>query len=272
MHPAGQTERIDVLPVRYAFAGDRDIAVWILDFLLAQSAAPLALLVPDAQRASHAGQLIARCDFLPPERVLRGGEFRTAQGLALLSALDVDYIISIHFPYVYPAEVLQVAREGVLNLHPAYLPYNRGWHTPSWAILEETPIGATLHFMDEGIDTGDIIHQRTLEISPGDTADTLYPRLKAIELEVFREAWPRLATRTAPRTPQLRGAGTAHRRRELYAEAIQRIDLDANMAVGELLRRLRALTTNQVDEAAFYEVDGRRYRVQLRITEEPIAE
>jgi methionyl-tRNA formyltransferase len=68
----------------------------------------------------------------------------------------------------------------VLNLHPV-LPYNKGWNTPSWAILDNTTYGATLHFMTEALDEGDIIHQKKLEIVFADTANTLYQ--KALELE-----------------------------------------------------------------------------------------
>ena len=78
----------------------------------------------------------------------------------MLEQLSLDYIICVHFPYIVPREILSIPKYGVTNLHPAYLPYNLGWHTPSWAILENTPIGATLHYMDECVDTGDIIHQK----------------------------------------------------------------------------------------------------------------
>lgn len=254
---------------RFAFAGDRDIAVWVLEYLLEQGFRPLALLLPDEGRASHAEALARLCPHLPPERIVRGRAFREPAGVALLRELRLDAVVGIHFPYVVPREVLDVPRLGVLNLHPAFLPYNRGWHTPTWALLEGTPIGATLHFMDAGIDTGDLVHQRELPVLPGDTADTLYHRLKRLELDVFREAWPSLADGTFRRTPQPADGPPAHRRQELFTPAVQRIDLDERVRAGDLLRRLRALTTSRVDEAAYYEVDGRRYRVQVVIREEP---
>lgn len=253
---------------RIAFAGDRDIAVWVLDFLLDQGVRPLALLIPDTDKASHDQALIERCDFLPPERILRGKAFRQPEGLELLRALELDFIVGIHFPLIVPPAVLELPRHGVLNLHPAFLPYNRGWHTPSWALLEQTPIGATLHFMEAGVDMGDIVHQQELAVSPGDTANSLYRRLKALELEVFRAAWPALAAGSYTRRPQRPDEGTAHRRQELFSPEVQRIDLDAQVRAGDLLRRLRALTTNRIDEAAYFEVDGRRFRVQVQIQEE----
>jgi methionyl-tRNA formyltransferase len=253
---------------RIAFGGDRDISVWVLEYLLSQQVRPRALFVSAPRRATHAEQLIALCPFLEPEDVFRGKAFRREENLERLRRLDLDYIINVHFPYIVPQDVLAIPRLGVLNLHPAYLPFNRGWHTPSWALLDDTPIGATLHFMDEGIDTGDIVARRRIEPSPGDTATTLYSRLKQAELELFKETWPRLAAGTHERLAQPTDEGSAHARKDLFAEEVQRIDLDQSVRAVELLRRLRALTTNDVAEAAYYEVDGRRYRVRVAVHEE----
>ena len=161
--------------------------------------------------------------------------------------------------------MLDIPTEGTLNLHPAYLPYNRGWHTPSWAILEGTPIGATLHFMDAGIDTGDIVLQKQLDVSPADTANTLYVRLKRLELETFKEAWPAIRDRSYERIVQSSDAGTTHKREDLFCDEVQRLELPR-----ETLRKLRGLTTNDISESAYFEEDGRRYRIQVQIEEEPL--
>lgn len=259
--------------MRFAYAADRDIGVWALEHALAQGDRPVALLVPALDRASHAEELIRLCDHLDEDRIFVGASFRSEEGIARLRELDLDLLVSVHFPYVVPQAVLDLPRHGAVNLHPAYLPYNRGWHTPTWAILEQTPVGATLHRMDPGVDTGDIIHRRQLEVSPGDTANTLYQRLKALELEVFREAWTELRQGQVNASPQDPSEGTSHRRQDLSKSGVQRLDLNERMAVGDLLRRLRGLTTNRWDEAAWFEADGRRYRVQVTIqAEEPDAD
>ena len=254
--------------LRIAFAGDRDIAVWCLEYILSQQIKPLALFVTESGKASHDDELISLCSYLDTDKILRGKEFREPQSVSLLEQLDLDYIICVHFPYIVPDKLLHLPQFGVLNLHPAYLPFNRGWHTPSWAIFEETPVGATLHFMDAGVDTGDIVHQKIQTVSPGDTANSLYKRLKALELEVFKEAWPHLVAGTYQRQRQFPQQGTADKRAELLKEEIQRIELNQSMQVGKLLKRLRALTTNRIEEAGYFEVDGKRYRVQLVIKEE----
>lgn len=87
-----------------------------------------------------------------------------------------DYIFCIHYHNIVPKDILEIPSKGCINLHPAYLPYNRGWHTPSWAILEGTPYGATMHYMTEELDKGDIIYQEQLPIASEDTAHTHYTR------------------------------------------------------------------------------------------------
>lgn len=254
------------MSLRIAYAGNSDIAVWVLDFILSQGVQPLALLLPDPVKASHTEALLQRCRFLSPERIFYGKAFSLPESIGQLQSLDLDYIVCVHFPCIIPKEVLCIPKVGVVNLHPAYLPYNRGWHTPSWAILENTPYGATLHFMDEGVDTGDIIHQKRLVILPEDTADTLYQRVKQLELEVFKEAWEWLLSRKPPRIPQALHEGTFHRKSDL--SKIQEIDLQQQIRAEELINRLRALTTNCIEEACYFTIEGRRYRVQIRITPE----
>lgn len=215
--------------------------------------------------SDHEARLQEMSD-LPPDRVLVGKQFREPASIELLRSLELDYIVGVHFPYIVPETVLDIPRLGVLNLHPALLPYNRGWHTPSWAILDETPIGATLHFMDSGVDTGDIVAQAELDIRPDDTAHTLYSRLLDLEFELFKETWPLLASGDPPRRKQSPNEGTSHNRADLSADSVQRLDLERSASVKDTLRTLRALTTNDVGEAAYFETGGQRYRVQVTIT------
>ena len=155
-------------------------------------------------------------------------------------------------------------KHGVINLHPAYLPYNRGWHTPTWAIWEGTPYGATLHFMDEGIDTGDVIHQKQIQVLPKDTADTLYKRVLSLEFEVFKEAWTSVVSGSYSRKPQSVREGSTHKASDIAS--LQFIDLNKRVKAKNLIRLLRALTTNNVGDGAYFEVDGQRYQIQLYIS------
>jgi methionyl-tRNA formyltransferase len=251
--------------LRVALAGDRDVAVRVLEFMIDQGVPPVALVVHE--HGSHTGELIEKSG-LDKGRILRGTAFKEPDGLRLLRSLDLDYFVSVHLHAIVSREVLELPRIAALNLHPALLPFNRGWHTPSWAILDRTPFGATLHVMEEDVDVGDIVHQRELPISPADTAHSLYKRVKELEVQVFREAWPWILSSRLPRRPQDLGAGTAHRRQDLFAPTVQEIDPGEAVEASQLLDRLRALTTDRLDEAAYLVVNGRRYRFQLRVVAE----
>jgi hypothetical protein len=94
----------------------------------------------------------------------------------------------------------------------------------------------------------------------------LYLKLKALEVRVFREGWQRIRDGRREGVPQPGSQATGHRRQDLFDPAVQRIDLDGVVRAADLLRRLRALTTSRLDEAAYFESGDRRYRVQVTIT------
>jgi len=252
--------------MKYIFAGDRQISVNILKFMIEEGYPPGGLILNDIQVASHNEsllKLVAKFD-LP---ILYGDEFKSEKALQYFETFRPHYFIGIHFPKIIPVKILQIPEIGFLNLHPAYLPFNKGWHTPSWAILDDTAYGATLHFMSETLDGGNIIHQKSIDIDPGDTAHTLYQRVLTLEEEVFKESFPWIKSLSPPRIPQSE-SGTAHKQKDLAK--MQKINLDEVSKNSDLIKRLRALTTNKWGEAAYYEVGAKRYYIQVTINAEDI--
>ncbi len=239
------------------FGGDRSIAKDVLAWLFWQDASVEVVAGFDVDYRKNIDHFVNYV-VLPEDSTSEPAAIR------YLREADLDYIICVHFPHYIPKKVLDIPKKGVINLHPAYLPYNRGWHTPSWAILEGTPIGATMQFMDEGIDTGPIIARQEVKPSPGDTAHTLYQKVLDAEFELFKEVWPLLLSGDLEAKPQPED-GTAHKASEL--ESVQRIDMDEMTIAGDVIDHLRALTTSDVSEAAYFVEDGKRYRVRVEITE-----
>ncbi len=249
-------------PVRFALLGDRAVAVRALDRLLGDADAELVLLgTSGPDRASHAAELVALGAKSVP--VLVGDEVRTEHGLAALAAARPDVLLSVHFPYLIPASVLAVPTIGAYNLHPALLPHGRGWHTVSWALLEGSPVGCTLHRMTEDLDRGPIVAQR--EVVPRDleTADELYRRVLATEVELLAEAW-----RDVRRWPELERPQPDDGPPTRSAAALARLperDLRsrATWATEDLIRVLRALTTNDAREALRVEGADGSYAIRL---------
>ena len=150
----------------------------------------------------------------------------------------------------------------MVNLHPAYLPYNRGQYPNVWSIIEGTPAGVTLHYIDEGIDTGGIIARREVPVEPVDTGESLYRKLEATALELFRETWPLIKAGRAQCLPQDKQAGTYHRTRDI--EAIDAIDQERDYKAGDLLNLLRARTFPPY-KGAYFTADGKRVYLRLQL-------
>ncbi len=249
--------------MKYAFAGDREVSVTILKYLTDKGYGPEMLLLPCKNKASHSNDLI-KLSGLKGDNIIFGNEFESNFNINKLKSFDLDYIIGIHFPYIISSIILNIPKIGFLNLHPSFLPYNKGWHTPSWAILDKKPYGATLHFMSKELDGGDIILQKQIEVLPNDTANSLYKRVLDLEIDVFIEALPKLLTLNPIRIKQV-NTGTSHSKKDI--KDIQRLVLSENLNTSVLLDRLRALTTNNIQEATYFEINNKKYAVQLHIEE-----
>ena len=248
---------------RVVYAGNRRIGMQGLRMLLQADLEVCALLLPAPGDDGVVEAMRQMASHVP----ILGKEFTSPEGISLLRSLAPDYILSVHFPYIFTEETLSIPSIGTLNLHPAYLPCNRGWHTPSWAIIEQTPFGGTLHWIDLGIDSGDIALQRRIEVLETDTAHSLYQRVLDLELAILREAMPLIREKRVPRRSQGH-TGTLHKKSGL--RAVQEFRLSDKIAAGDFLRLLRGLTTNRWDEAAYYETGGKRYRIHIEVREEEL--
>ncbi len=121
---------------------------------------------------------------------------------ALLTGLEPDVIFVTGFPWRLPPELLALPRLGCLNTHPALLPRYRGPNPLFWHFMnDETQGGLTIHRMDAEFDTGPILSQRAVEITPDDDVDSLYPKLAAVAGEMIVETLAKVAAGD-PGTPQ----------------------------------------------------------------------
>lgn len=94
-----------------------------------------------------------------------------------LKSFNADLAVSMSYDQIIKRPVLNIFPEGFVNCHAGQLPYYRGRNVLNWAIINGArEFGITCHFMDEGIDTGDIIHQETFEITENDNYRTVLER------------------------------------------------------------------------------------------------
>lgn len=105
---------------------------------------------------------------------------------------NVDFIISFGYRHILRNAIIKKFQNRILNLHISYLPWNRGADPNLWSFLENTPKGVTIHYIDENVDTGDIIAQQEVVFSDEETLKTSYERLIITIINLFKKVWPQI--------------------------------------------------------------------------------
>jgi phosphoribosylglycinamide formyltransferase 1 len=152
--------------------------------------ARVALVLSDVENAGILDR--ARERGLPAQFIVPG-KFRTKLDepaeAALLEALrqaEVDLVVLAGFMRILKGELLRVFAHKVVNIHPALLPAFSGLEAWKQALDYGVKLtGVTVHFVDQGIDTGPIIAQATVPILPGDTPETLHARIQEVERKIY---------------------------------------------------------------------------------------
>jgi methionyl-tRNA formyltransferase len=238
-----------------------------LKWLRQQDDSIVGLAIHPQARAKYADEIRGEAPAECP--VFDGSTLTEAQVVKHIQDLDADIAVSILFGYVLTAEFIRSFPRGCINLHPALLPHNRGAFPNVWSIVSKTPAGVTLHYIDEGIDTGDIIAQQEVPVEITDTGASLYGKLENASLELFKKYWPSVRAGSCGRLPQRAGAGSSHRARDV--KGIDEIDLRKSYRAEDLINILRARTFPPYPGAYFVH-EGRKIYLRLDLTEEEFKE
>ena len=98
----------------------------------------------------------------------------SSEFLSLVVELDLDLLVSMSFNQIFRQPLLNIPKLGIINCHSGKLPYYRGRNILNWALInDEKEFGITVHYVNEGIDTGDIIKQKCFPINDLDDYDSL---------------------------------------------------------------------------------------------------
>jgi len=148
-----------------------------------------------------------------------------------------EFVVSYGFPHIVAPEVIDFVRGSIINLHISYLPWNRGSDPDFWSLVDDTPKGVTIHYMDDALDTGDMIVQ--LEVMPDmeDTLATYHEKLHSSIIGLFRENWPSIRNGTCPRVPQ--GGGGSYHRSVDKNNCIHLLSNGPDTPVGEIINAKR---------------------------------
>jgi len=141
--------------------------------------------------AAHGLAVIAPTDPNAPDVVAR------------IQALHPEFLFSFYYRRMLAAQLLAIPARGALNMHGSLLPKYRGRAPVNWAVLHgERETGATLHYMADKPDAGDIVAQTAVTILPDETARDIFDKVTEAAAATLDRVLPALLAGNAPRIPQ----------------------------------------------------------------------
>src|SRR5256886_12342260 len=245
--------------MRIVFIGAGEIGVPTLRVLLQSSEHDLVAVVTQPDKpVGRARQIepspIRKALAEPKTSILQPARIKNRQVIDEIRALTPDIIAVMAYGQILPSEALEIPAIACLNLHASLLPRWRG-AAPIQAVIAagDRETGITVMYMAEGLDTGDILLQRQIDILPNDTGGTLHDRLAQIAPEALLESLHLLARGNAPRVPQ-------DNTRASYAPKLTREHgrIDWNEPADVIARKIRAYNPWP---GAFAKLDNRNLKI-----------
>lgn len=227
--------------MRVLFIGTGDIGLPVLRWLVTTEEHALVGVVTQPDKPVGREQRIEA----PPIKValeglatplLQPGRIKSEEAVADIRALAPEVIIVMAYGQILPRAVLEIPTVACLNLHASLLPRHRGAAPIQAAIAAgDRETGITVMYMDEGLDTGDIMLQSAIAIAPDETGGTLHDGLAEIAAVSLQQALDLLARGKAPRVPQENSRAT-------YAPKLERAHglIDWSDAAENIERKVRA--------------------------------
>lgn len=181
--------------------------------------------VPSLKALAHAGYTVAAVVTRPDRPKGRGGKvspppvkecalslglpvhqperLKDPSFLGCMSELSPDAVVVVAYGKILPKEILSLPGLGCINVHASLLPGYRGSAPIHRAVINgESETGVTTMYMEEGLDTGDIIQQKRVAIGGDDTAGVVHDRLSVLGASLLTETLALIAKGGAPRVPQ----------------------------------------------------------------------
>jgi methionyl-tRNA formyltransferase len=255
--------------LRLGFAGTPGFAVSALEALVAANHRIEAVFTRPDRPAGRGRTLqpspVKRRALELELRVFEPPSFKTEETREMLRALALDALIVVAYGLILPEAALALPKLGCFNIHASLLPRWRGAAPIQRAILAgDTVTGVSVMRMEAGLDTGPVLGERRLEISPTDTAGTLGERLALEGARLLIETLDALARGQAVATPQVEEGVT-------YAEKIKKSEalIDWNEDATLVLRRIRALNPAPIAETRFEGGQLRIWEAELGARDAP---
>lgn len=246
--------------MRVIFAGGKNVGCGCLDYLIdeAESTEVIAVIVDHESETVQdkwyrSATEIASKKNIP---VLAPKNINSSKNEKIISELSPDMLVVVYYDKILKPNIISIPNRGCINLHMALAEEYRGCFPTTWVLLnDEKHTGVTLHYIDESIDTGDIIDQSMFRIQNGDTGKTLYNKCTEAGIELFKKTWPKILDGTASRRPQKTTGKTRYYRREFPS-----IEVDFNKNGREIYNHIRAMLFDPFPRPYFY-IGSKKYTI-----------
>jgi len=186
------------------------------------------------------------------------------QVLSLIEKCGVECTMGLlaWWPKIIKEPLLKKPRLGFINTHPSLLPHNRGKHYNFWAIVEKAPFGVSLHIVENGVDSGEVVAQMPIPYGWEDTGESLYKKATEAMVRLFQETYPTLRKLPFSGKKQNLALGSFHKAAEI--DAASHIELDKKYQARDLLNLIRARTFSG-HPACWFSDAGEEYEVRVEI-------
>ncbi len=241
--------------LRVIFMGTPDFAVNILKALMENVNVVMVVSQPDAEVGRKKELKMSPVKSLAVEngiKVVTPNKIRVEYDEILEEKPDL--IVTCAYGQIIPKVILDAPKYGCVNVHASLLPKYRGGAPIHHAIMNgENETGITIMYMDEGMDSGDIITEKSIPIEEDDTLDTLSEKLSSLGSKLLIETLPSIINGTANRTKQNEAEVT-------FAPIIKKDDelIDFNKTTKEVYDKIRALNSNP---GAYFLLEEKRVNV-----------
>jgi len=151
-------------------------------------------------------------DFLSSNEDVYAFEPEKEIAIEEVKEISPDLIISYGYKKIIKDDIVEKFKNKIINLHISYLPWNRGAYPNIWSFLDNTPKGVTIHYIDSGIDTGDILFQKSIffENINQETFESTYNRCSREIENLFIENWTNIKNSNFQPVKQDKKEGTFH--------------------------------------------------------------
>lgn len=155
----------------------------------------------------------------------------------------IDFIVVYGYRHIIKKPIIDQLKGRIVNLHISLLPWNRGADPNLWSFLEDTPKGVTIHHVDEGLDTGNVIAQEEFFFDEDcETLATTYKKLSDAIVNLFNQQWSNILSGKVQRIKQPSG-GSFHmlkdKKRFEYLLTEKGWDTPVKELVGKALKSYR---------------------------------